>query len=420
MIAPVTSVEPATRYRLILDLAREVTAQLDIDALLATTFTALRKLLDFGGGSIALVDDDGWISFAATDPPATAEALSMRIRVGEGISGRIAQTGEPVYIADIHTDPNVTEERRAKSVSAGVISYFGVPLVTEGRVVGILQIDAPVADAWTEEDRVVLLAFTPIVAAAVQNARIYAREQAALDRLRELDQRHRDFVAMVSHELRTPLTAVMGYADTILGHHEALGLDGVLQLVGRAHKAANRLSTMVEELLDISVIQRGDLRLTLSDVDVAKMLDDAVAQFTPSSREVRVTVADDVPVVVTDGFRLLQVVGNLLANSAKFSPEDTPIDVTARLVDGAVEIAVRDEGKGIPADDRERIFERFVQLETANTRHKGGFGLGLYIVRQIVTALGASVTVSGEAGKGATFTVRIPPQPPLNIAALRE
>lgn len=415
-----TSVEPATRYRLILDLAREVTAQRDLNDLLATTFTALRKLLDFGGGSIALVDDDGWISFAATDPPATAEALSMRIRVGEGVSGRIAQTGEPVYIGDIHTDANVTEERRAKSVSAGVISYFGVPLITEGRVVGILQIDAPVADAWSEEDRVLLLAFTPIVAAAVQNARLVAREQAALARLRELDQRHRDFVAMVSHELRTPLTAVMGYADTILAHHEALGLDGVLKLTGRAHAAADRLATMVEELLDISVIQRGDLRLKLTEVDVAEMLADAVGQFTPATREVRVDVASDVPHVVTDGVRLLQVVGNLLANAVKFAPDDVPIDVTARLAGDAVEIAVHDGGKGVPEEHRERIFDRFVQLEAANTRRKGGFGLGLYVVRQIVTALGATVTVGGAEGEGATFTVRVPVQPPLNIAALRE
>lgn len=408
----------AQRYRLILDLAQEVTAQRDLDAVLGATFGALRQLLDFGGGSIALVDEDGWISFAATDPPATADAMSMRIRVGEGVSGRIAETGEPVYIGDIHTDPNVTEERRQRSVSAGVIAYFGVPLITEGRPIGVLQIDSPTADPWTEEDRLLLLSFTPIVAAAVQNARLYARERAALHRLQDLDQRHRDFVAMVSHELRTPLTAVMGYAETILTHPDALGLDGVLSLVERAQRSANRLSTLVEELLDLSVIQRGELRLTLAPVDMKELLTETVAQFAPPDRTVSLDVAEGLPEVVTDESRLTQVVGNLIANAVKFSPPEVPVEVSARLDEAVVVIRITDHGEGIPEESRGRIFERFVQLERANTRKAGGFGLGLYIVRQVCDALGAGVGVESEVGEGSTFTVRIPLQPPLEVRAL--
>ncbi len=401
---------PATRYRLILDLAREVTAQRDLDGVLAATFASLRRVIDFGGGSIALVDDDGWISFAATDPPATPEALSMKIRVGDGISGRIVATGEPVYVPDIHTDPDVTEERRRKSVSAGVVAWFGVPLVTEGRAIGVLQIDSPVPDAWDDDDRLLLMSFTPIVAAAVQNARILAREQEALDRMRDLDQRHRDFVAMVSHELRTPLTAVMGYADTILTHHEALGPDGVLNLVDRSRGAAARLAALVEELLDLSVIQRGELSMTLEPVDLRVLLAEVAVQFAPADRTVRLDVADGLPVVRTDPGRLTQAIGNLVANAAKFSPSHTPIDVAARCDGTAVEIAVRDHGDGIPEEHRERVFDRFFQLERANVRTAGGFGLGLYIVRQVCDALGATVSVGGD-GAGAVFTVRLPVTP---------
>jgi signal transduction histidine kinase len=408
----------ATRYRLILDLAREVTAQRDLDAVLSATFTALRELLDFGGGSIALVDDDGWISFAATDPPAKPEAMAARIRVGDGVSGRIAQTGEPVYIPDIHVDPDVTEERRARSVSAGVIAYFGVPLITEGHPIGVLQIDSPVPDAWDEDDRVLLLSFTPIVAAAVQNARLYAREQAAVLRLQELDQRHRDFVAMVSHELRTPLTAVMGYAETIVEHSESLGLDGVLGLVRRAQTSAARLAALVEELLDLSVIQRGELRLALAPVDLRALVAETVPQFVPAGRTVTVDVAPGLPEVVSDGSRLVQVVGNLLANAVKFSPPDTPVDVTVRAAGADVEITVSDHGDGIPAGDTERIFERFVQLEHANVRKVGGFGLGLYIVRQVCAALGATVRVDSVVGEGSAFVVRVPRQPRLEVRAL--
>jgi signal transduction histidine kinase len=409
-----------TRYRLILDLAREVTAQRDLSAVLDQTFVALRQVLEFGGGSIALVDDEGWISFAATDPPATPEAMSMRIRVGDGVVGRIVENAEPEYIADIHSHPNVTEERRAKSVSGGVVAWFGVPLITEGRPIGVLQIDSPVPDAWSEEDRLLLLAFTPIVAAAVQNARVYSRERAALRRLEDLDQRHRDFVAMVSHELRTPLTAVMGYSDTVLAYHESLGMDGVLRLVDRSRGSAGRLATLVEELLDLSVIQRGELRLSLAPVDVDKLLHDAVSQFAPDERIGTLDIAPDVPDVVTDADRLTQVVGNLVSNAVKFSPADALVDVSAAVDGGAVEIRVRDHGEGIPDEHRERIFERFVQLERANTRKAGGFGIGLYIVRQVCEALGASIEVESAVGEGSTFVVRVPLRPTPEVSALRD
>jgi signal transduction histidine kinase len=395
----------ATRYRLILDLAREVTAQRDLGAVLDATFVALRQLLDFGGGSIALVGDDGWISFAATDPPAPPEAMAMRIRVGEGVSGRIVETGEPVYIGDIHTDPNVTEERRQRSVSAGVIAYFGAPLITEGRPIGVLQIDSPVADVWGEEDRLTLLSFTPIVASAVQNARLHEREQAALRRLEELDQRQRDFVAMVSHELRTPLTAVMGYAETIVDHAPQLGLDGVVGLVERSRNAATRLARLVDQLLDLSVLQRGELRLSLAPVDLGALLAEVVAG-TPDGRTVTLDVDPDLPPVTTDAGRLTQAVAALVDNAVKFSTAD--VAVSAARAGDAVEIRVADHGVGIPEEDHDRIYERFVQLERANVRSIGGFGLGLYVVRQVSAALGATVTVESTVGEGSTFTMRLP------------
>jgi signal transduction histidine kinase len=401
---------PATgrRYRLLLDLAREVTAQRDLSAVLDQTFAAVHKVIDFTGGSIALVDDEGWISLSATEPPATPEAMSARIRVGDGVAGTIVQTGEPMYVADIYTDPNVTAERREKSVSAGVISWFGVPLITEGRSIGVFQIDSPVRDAWTEDDRMLLMAFTPIVAAAVQNARVYEREHAALRRLEELDQRHRDFVAVVSHELRTPLTAVMGYCDTVLTYKDTLDKDTMLGLVARSRASAGRLAALVEELLDLSVIQRGELRLALAPVDVHALLRIAVAEFAPPGRTVTIDVPADLPRVVTDAGRVTQVVGNLVSNAAKFSAADTAVEVSARSVAGVLELRVSDHGDGIASEDRERIFDRFVQLERANTRRAGGFGVGLYIVRQICDALGATVEVESEVGAGTTFVVRVP------------
>ena len=170
----VTPVDPARRYRLLLDLARDITGRLDLEEALASSFYALRQLLQFGGGSIQLVDGDV-VKLAAADPPATPDAYETLIPIGKGIGGRIVASGEPRYIPDILRDPDVPSWR---ATSAGVRSYFGVPLITEGTVIGVLQIDSPEIDPWSEEDRFMVLAFTPIVAASIQNARLFEREAA--------------------------------------------------------------------------------------------------------------------------------------------------------------------------------------------------------------------------------------------------
>ncbi|HEV2891713.1 MAG TPA: EAL domain-containing protein [Frankiaceae bacterium] len=173
---PLVSSGDDVRYRLLLDLARDITGRLDLATVLDRTFAALRQLIDFTGGSVQLIDETSHLRLAATDPPATAEALRMRVPLGHGVGGSIALTGEPRYLPDITADADVTDERRKRSTSHGVRSYFGVPLITGGRVIGLLQVDSVEADAWTEGDRLVVLAFTPIVAAAVQNARLLERD----------------------------------------------------------------------------------------------------------------------------------------------------------------------------------------------------------------------------------------------------
>jgi diguanylate cyclase (GGDEF)-like protein/PAS domain S-box-containing protein len=163
------------RYRLLLDLAREVTGGHDLLAVLDRTFAALRQLIDFTGGSVQLVDEHEELRIAAADPPASIEALRLRVPLGIGVGGAIALTGEPRYLPDIMDDADVSDDRRRRGTSQGVRSYFGVPLIAEGRVIGLLQVDSVDPDAWDENDRLVVLAFTPIVAAAVQNAVIPSR-----------------------------------------------------------------------------------------------------------------------------------------------------------------------------------------------------------------------------------------------------
>jgi diguanylate cyclase (GGDEF)-like protein/PAS domain S-box-containing protein len=167
--------DEARRYRLLLDCARDVSACLDLESVLERSFVALRKVVDFDGGSIQLVEGSV-VRLAATDPPAPPEALQATVPVGKGVAGTIAATGDPRYLPDITIVASVQAASSQNVTSNGVRSYYGVPLMAEGRVVGVLQVDSTRVDAFDEQDRMLVLSFSSVVASAVQTARLFAME----------------------------------------------------------------------------------------------------------------------------------------------------------------------------------------------------------------------------------------------------
>jgi GAF domain-containing protein len=157
--------EEGHRYRLLIEGAKEVTGCEDLDQVLEHAFLALGRCVSFTGGAMLLVDNDE-VRIAAAMPPPTPEALAGRIPLGQGVSGTIALTGEPRYLPDITIASTVTARRR-KYASGGVRSWYGVPLISEGRPIGVLQIDSTEVDAFDEADRLAVLSFAPVVALAV-------------------------------------------------------------------------------------------------------------------------------------------------------------------------------------------------------------------------------------------------------------
>ena len=154
--------------------------------MLTETLRCLRPLLAFGGGSIQLLDDEGWIQMAASDPIAPDHVMEQRVPLGTSVAGRVILTEQPIYLPDL----NVAQvSGPAKRVSNGVRSYYAVPLVADGRAIGVLQIDSCEADAWSDEDRALFLSIAPVVAAAIQSARAYARAAAARTRAEAAESR---------------------------------------------------------------------------------------------------------------------------------------------------------------------------------------------------------------------------------------
>lgn len=391
-----------------LALATQITATLDLQEVLDTSFHALRQLFDFGGGAIQLIEE-GHLVAAATDPPIAPEARTVRIPVGQGVSGRIAASGEPIYIPDITVDERVHRQGRAKGVSSGVRSYFGVPLILGGAPIGVLQVDDARVDAFDEGVRELLLAFVPTIAAAVQNARLFDQEREALRQLEEVERLKGGFLAVVTHELRTPMTTILGFAETLGRHADTLTRE---ELEGHAHRivrAARRLQRLLEDLLLAAGVEHAFLDAEIATTDVVEVMHRVVDDDPDRSVPLELDVPEHPVWVLADDQRLHQVLANLVDNAAKFSPSDQTVVMAVAEQDGVVEVSVGDRGPGIPTEVREDVFDLFVQGEPFATRTRGGLGIGLYVVRRLCDAMGAGVELRDRSGGGTEAIVRLRP-----------
>jgi GAF domain-containing protein len=204
------------RHLLISNLTRNVTARLDLGDVLAATLSELRLLLRFGGGSIQLIDDDGWIRLAAADPAATDELFDVRIPLDSTVAGRIVLSERPVYLPDLDADHTLPAAPPKANLSpGGVRSYFGVPLLAEGHAIGVLQIDSPDADAWDDTERMLVVCVAPVVAAAIQNARSQARVTAMQVNNRRIIDRWRTIVELLETDVDASLTVLVEMAEYV-------------------------------------------------------------------------------------------------------------------------------------------------------------------------------------------------------------
>lgn len=232
-----------------------------------------------------------------------------------------------------------------------------------------------------------------------------------LTQARRLDAVRRDFVVNASHELKTPVGALGLLAETI--GQAADDPEAVRRFAGRIEIEALRLSALVQDILQLSRVQVGVASTDMVPVKVGAVVGEAAdrARTTAEARNIAIDVACDDAEVLGDHDLLVTVVRNLLDNAVSYSDPGTSIGVGVTVRDEVVEIAVVDQGIGIPADALPRVFERFYRVDPARSRDTGGTGLGLSIVKHVVADHGGDVTVWSEPGRGSTFTVRLPLAP---------
>lgn len=230
-----------------------------------------------------------------------------------------------------------------------------------------------------------------------------------LTRLKQLEATRQEFVANVSHELRTPLAMIKGYTETLLGgaKDDSATAAKFLQTVERH---ADRLTLLIEDLLTISSLESGQIKLNLQPVALGPVVEKVFADLKPRADAKGVKLLNQLPplVVTADANRLHQVLSNLVDNAIKYGRVAGSVLVAGRPSDGSAEISVQDDGPGIPVEALERVFERFYRVDKARSREQGGTGLGLSIVKHIVQAHGGKVWARSEPGRGATFLFTLP------------
>jgi two-component system phosphate regulon sensor histidine kinase PhoR len=236
-----------------------------------------------------------------------------------------------------------------------------------------------------------------------------------LTRVRQLENTRREFVANVSHELRTPLSMIKGYAETLL--HGAKDDPVVAErFLHTIEKHADRLTFLIEDLLTISRLESGQIVMNIQPVDLRPLVDEVLADLQLRAGEKQAHLQNLIPgdlMVQADGDRLRQVFFNLVDNAIKYGRIGGTVRITARRPEsGTIEISVRDDGPGIPADGLQRIFERFYRVDRARSREQGGTGLGLAIVKHIIQFHGGEVWAASEPGQGASLYFTLPPGVP--------
>jgi signal transduction histidine kinase len=267
-------------------------------------------------------------------------------------------------------------------------------------------------EAFSEDEIELVSLLGRLVATAVQNIRAYEAERRRVEELARLSELRADFVSLVSHELRSPMAAVIGAARTLQDRWRMLSADqreAFLALIG---DETSRLAELVGDVLDTSRIEAGTFSYRFEEVELGRVIDEAVEAAVLAQQEVAVVsvVRTGLPAIRGDRARLRQVLGNLIENAVKYSPEGGEVRISATAGNGAVQISVRDSGPGIPRDQQARIFEKFGRADVEGGS-KPGTGLGLFIARSIAEAHGGSLEVSSGFEPGATFTLALPVDP---------
>jgi len=397
------------QLRRLVELSVTLNSTLDLDALLQLITATATDLLDCEAASILLYDEkDKRLFFAAATGSDPNELAKIPVPIENSLAGTIFRTSQHIMINNAEQDPR-HYSLVSDHLKFDVKTLLGVPMPIKDRMVGVLEAVNKREGVFDEHDASVLAVTAAHAAIAINNARLLRATQKALEKVKESDHLKSNFLALASHELRTPLNIIMGYSTVLKEDSQGDLSDHATQVLN----AARQMRSILDEMNNLAMLKSDEM--TLKPQRVA--MEDILTYACEGIREIAATrkqnltyaFSEEAYIVNLDIDKTALAFGNILGNAIRFSPEGTNITIGVKKDADQVVSWVQDQGIGIPADQLQKIFEEFYQIEPPNTRHYGGLGIGLTIAKGLIEAQGGSIWAESEgAGKGSTFKVSLP------------
>jgi signal transduction histidine kinase/PAS domain-containing protein len=318
--------------------------------------------------------------------------------------------GQPITIQDIQSKPNLPEKARKRFADMGTHSLVILPLVAGAEWYGLLSLHFDSKRMTNKEDLRHMRGLVDEIAIAIRNIHLLEEEAAARREAEQANELKLKFLAMISHELRTPLTSIKGFSTTLLAEDIEWSPAKQRDFLETIDQESDKLGDLIEQLLDMSRMEAGTLRITPRKQSLNDIFISSEAQMRAITLEhlLVLDIVPDLPPINVDGQRIAQVLTNLVGNAAKYSPPQSRIFISAYPVDNAIQIDVADEGIGIPAKDREHVFEAFRQLENKSSNRNRGAGLGLAICKGLVEAHGGKIWIQDRTEPGTVVSFTLP------------
>jgi signal transduction histidine kinase len=384
----------------------------DLKSVLNTLVESAARLCEADIASIAREKDEYYRVVASYGlPPGFKDYVeSVPIEWGRGsVFGRVLLECKPVHVVDVLADPEYAMREVQKR--AGFRTVLAVPLLREGVPIGLLNLSRTTVRAFTDKQIELVTTFADQAAIAIENVRLFDEIQDKSRQLEVASQHKSQFLANMSHELRTPLNAILGYTELMADGAYGEPSEKMLGILKRLEANGKHLLGLINDVLDLSKIEAGQLVLELSDYCVQDIAQTVRSTLEPLASDKKLAfkleLAPDLPPGHGDGRRLTQVLINLVGNAIKFT-DAGEVAIKAEANNGAFYVSVRDTGPGISAADQAKLFQEFQQADNAITRKKGGTGLGLAISKRIIEMHGGRIWVESQPGQGSTFAFALP------------
>ncbi len=412
------TVQHNVELELLLDLSASLRAANNIDEIVPTILQQTLKMTNGIFSSVYLVEETSGELVERGNHPLRPELLGRRNKMGEGITGYVAQTGEIYVTQDLAADPRAKLTPEEVELLLPIGHSVSLPLKTQKHIVGVLHIGFTEQQGVSEKEIRLLTAVSEIGGTAIERAfmmetleqRVTERTSELADaneRLKELDKLKSKFVADVSHELRTPIANLMLYLD-LIEQGDPRRQEHYLSVL---RHQAQRLTNLIEDILNLSRIELGRDKISFHAFDLNQVIDVVSAAHLPSveaaNLELSVQLEPNLPKLYGERNQLAQVVANLLANAINYTLSGK-IDISTswHSETGEVWLVVADSGMGIPPEDLSHLFDRFYRGKSVSQSTIPGTGLGLAIVKEIVDLHAGKIVVESEVGVGTTFTVK--------------